>query len=66
MLPRARVLVFSALLFFASCSSVPPAPVTHVGFYGGGYGVPPDYNYTQIEFTKGSMKAIVKGGSPLC
>jgi uncharacterized protein len=59
MLARAHMVLFSAL-FLASCSSVPPAPVTHVGFYGGGYGVPPDYNYTQIEFTKGA-DGVMKG-----
>jgi hypothetical protein len=61
MLARIQFIVFAAvLLFAASCSSVPPAPVTHVGFYGGGYGVPPDYNYVQIEFKKGS-DGVVSG-----
>src|SRR5687768_3827329 len=57
---RDHVIVFWALLFFASCSSAPPARVTHLGFYGGGYGVPPDYNYAQIEFTQGS-DGVIKG-----
>jgi hypothetical protein len=56
--PRISLIAVSVLLFLASCSSVPQARVTHVGFYGGGYGVPPEYNYAQIEFTRGTDGVI--------
>lgn len=45
--------VLCLLLLLAACASRPPVvSLPHPGFYGGGFGVAPDFIYTQIEFTE--------------
>lgn len=59
---RFLLLVLLALLPFACTTTTPAPPRPHTGFYGGGFGVPPDFLYTQIEFEAnpdGSLKGTL-------
>lgn len=53
------LLLGTSLILLNSACTV-NQPLAHAGFYGGGYGAPPDFTFTQIKLTRGA-DGVTKG-----